>query len=167
MKGLVRAGFFRRTNLSTGCIAGKFREEAAERQAAQSEKPRNEKGQLQPLPQQIGEVARDKHDSESDSQAAKLGGTNRQYIADARKLRETAPESFDAIKRGEKTITEVKREQKEVARETRRQENQEKIVASGEKRILIPSDAKFATIVIDPPWDWGDEGDCVCQTGYG
>jgi hypothetical protein len=20
--------------------------------------------------------------------------------------------------------------------------------------------ARFATIVIDPPWDWGDQGDC-------
>ena len=29
---------------------------------------------------------------------------------------------------------------------------------------LVPRGAKFSTIVIDPPWDWGDEGD-VDQLG--
>jgi N6-adenosine-specific RNA methylase IME4 len=48
----------------------------------------------------------------------------------------------------------VKRELKEKKRESRREENREKIKSSPKLK-----DTKFSTIVIDPPWDWGDEGD--------
>jgi cytochrome c556 len=86
---------------------GKFREQAEERKVTGKSEDGQAGGRGNKkvnLPQQIGEglpkeSRPEKHDAESDSQAAKLGGTNRQYIADARKLRETAPESFDAIKR--------------------------------------------------------------------
>ena len=58
-------------------------------------------------------------------------------------------------------VLQVKREIKEEKREERRQENATKIqetVATTPQSIL-ESDAKFSTIVIDPPWDWSDEGD--------
>jgi N6-adenosine-specific RNA methylase IME4 len=51
---------------------------------------------------------------------------------------------------------------KERKRQARRDSNRQKIA-----RITcdeIPADVKFASIVIDPPWDWGDEGD-VDQLG--
>lgn len=53
-------------------------------------------------------------------------------------------------------VKEQKRAQKEAAREEQRQENAEKI-----EELATPLDAQglFQTIVIDPPWDWGDEGD--------
>lgn len=49
-----------------------------------------------------------------------------------------------------------KREDREAKREDQRQENAEKIEA-----LATPLEAQglFQTIVIDPPWDWGDEGD--------
>jgi N6-adenosine-specific RNA methylase IME4 len=53
----------------------------------------------------------------------------------------------------------VKREKKEKKRESRRQQNREKIESAPEPEKIIETGAKFATIVIDPPWDWGDEGD--------
>ena len=50
----------------------------------------------------------------------------------------------------------VKREKKEKKRESRRQQNREKIESAPEPEKIIETGAKFATIVIDPPWDWGD-----------
>lgn len=49
-----------------------------------------------------------------------------------------------------------KRAEKEAKREKQRQENAEKI-----EQLATPLEAQglFQTIVIDPPWDWGDEGD--------
>lgn len=67
--------------------------------------------------------------------------------------------------RGERPITTtgLVREQKEAEREARRTENRAKVA-----NVRTPTDlvggAQFATIVIDPPWDWGDEGD-VDQMG--
>ena len=53
-------------------------------------------------------------------------------------------------------IKEQKRAEREEQRENMRQENTEKI-----EKLATPLDAVglFQTIVIDPPWDWGDEGD--------
>lgn len=53
-------------------------------------------------------------------------------------------------------VKEKKRAEKEAAREEQRQENAEKI-----EKLSTPLEAQglFQTIVIDPPWDWGDEGD--------
>ena len=49
-----------------------------------------------------------------------------------------------------------KRAEKEAKREEQRLENAEKI-----EQLATPLEAQglFQTIVIDPPWDWGDEGD--------
>lgn len=58
-----------------------------------------------------------------------------------------------------KPVLQVKRELKERARETRREENRAKIAEAEKPSEIIQAGAKFATIVIDPPWDWGDEGD--------
>lgn len=58
-------------------------------------------------------------------------------------------------------VKEKKRADKEAKREEERQENAEKV-----ERLNSPLEAQglFQTIVIDPPWDWGDEGD-VNQMG--
>ena len=55
-----------------------------------------------------------------------------------------------------KSAVEVKREIKAEKQEEKRQENAEKI-----KELSTPLEAQgmFQTIVIDPPWDWSDEGD--------
>lgn len=53
-------------------------------------------------------------------------------------------------------IKQMKRAEKETKQEERRVENTAKV-----ETLATPLDAKglFQTIVIDPPWDWGDEGD--------
>lgn len=66
------------------------------------------------------------------------------------------------------TATAIQRAAKEAERQARRDENAKKAEAMVEAptaapAIIIP-DVRFATIVADPPWDWGDEGD-VDQMG--
>jgi site-specific DNA-cytosine methylase len=50
------------------------------------------------------------NESKNTTKLANTFGTNRQYISDAKKLKETNLAEFEAIKRGEKTITQVKKE---------------------------------------------------------
>lgn len=105
------------------------------------------------------------HDPQRASeQAATIFGTNRQYVSDAKRIAAEAPEVLDSVRSGDMTITEAKRKLREDKREDRRQANREKVAAIETPDRTIPTDARFATIVIDPPWDWGDEGD-VNQLG--
>ena len=55
-----------------------------------------------------------------------------------------------------RAIASARSESKEQKREERRETNREKV---SETQSLADLDATFATIVVDPPWDWGDEGD--------
>ncbi len=105
----------------------------------------------------------DRNQRSTDAQLAKAGGTNRQYVADARKLKKEHPKEFLAVKKGSKTITQAKREIKEDTRRARRQKNAD-IIQSAQSLEVAIGKAFFSTIVIDPPWDWGDEGD-VDQLG--
>lgn len=50
----------------------------------------------------------------------------------------------------------TKRSGKEAEREAKRERNRELVELT--PRALAPTD-RFATIALDPPWDWGDEGD--------
>jgi N6-adenosine-specific RNA methylase IME4 len=72
---------------------------------------------------------------------------------------ERTPELKQAVEQ-KRPVLQVKRELKEKAREARREENRRKIAAVPEpEKAAAVADARYATIVIDPPWDWGDEGD--------
>lgn len=72
---------------------------------------------------------------------------------------ERTPELKKAVEE-KRPVLQVKRELKEKAREARREENRKKIAAVPDpEHAAAVANAKFATIVIDPPWDWGDEGD--------
>ena len=95
---------------------------------------------------------------EAREKAAAATNVNSRYVSDAKKLKEEAPAIFAQVRAGEKTITEAKRQIKEFAREQHRAENAKKVEATVGLDVLA-SGAKFSTIMIDPPWDWGDEGD--------
>lgn len=101
------------------------------------------------------------HLSDNGKTAAKLAaehGVSEPTVRRAAKLAEQVektPELQQAILE-RKPLIQAKRELKEQAREARREENRQKIQAVAEP---VPTVAKYATIVIDPPWDWGDEGD--------
>jgi N6-adenosine-specific RNA methylase IME4 len=70
---------------------------------------------------------------------------------------ERTPELKQAVADG-RPVLHVKRELKEQQRESRRRENFEKLATVSEPGSAVVA-IKYATIVIDPPWDWGDEGD--------
>ena len=95
--------------------------------------------------------------------AAAIVGVNARYVSDAKAIAQEAPDLLEEIRAGGTTITAAKREIKERRREERRETNRQIIetVPTIEEAVEL---AKFATIVIDPPWDWGDEGD-VDQLG--
>jgi N6-adenosine-specific RNA methylase IME4 len=107
--------------------------------------------------------ARSRNAALTSSQAAEAAGLKRDTYHKAKTILTTAPAPIvEAFKAGElstnQAYQQVRREQKEQAREQRRQENRDKIANAPEPAALAV-DVKYATIVIDPPWDWGDEGD--------
>lgn len=115
---------------------------------------RKSKGQVGPL---------------KESTAAKLAedhGVSERTVKRAAKFSEEVertPELKEAIKRGQ-PVTKAKRAMKEKKREDRRRENAVKVQAQPQLTIITRDTPKFATVTIDPPWDWGDEGD-VNQMG--
>jgi len=77
------------------------------------------------------------------------------------KIDKVAPnETKEKLRSGEVSInrvyTDIKRKEKEQERQERRQQNLEMVKKSPDIESLT---GKFSTIMIDPPWDWGDEGD--------
>jgi len=100
--------------------------------------------------------------SEAVSEVASDAGVSKRTAYRAAKFAEEVektPELKKAIEE-RKPVLQVKRELKEQAREARREENRKKIAAVPEpENVAAVAQAKYATIVIDPPWDWGDEGD--------
>ena len=81
------------------------------------------------------------------AKTAELFNTNHVYIHEAQHLKDTKPEVFEQVKRGEKTITEAKREEKK--------EEQQKRFKSLKEKENQPHDTnqKYDVIVIDPPWE--------------
>jgi N6-adenosine-specific RNA methylase IME4 len=57
-------------------------------------------------------------------------------------------------------VSDIRRAEKEQNRDSRREENRKKVQhVSSVETLETLRGVKFATIVVDPPWDWGDEGD--------
>jgi N6-adenosine-specific RNA methylase IME4 len=90
--------------------------------------------------------------------AGKTFGVDSKYVKNAKSIQKESPELLEEVKQGKKTITQAKRELNEKKKEKRRKENRDKIrkMPSMEEAI---GEAKFSTILIDPPWDYSDEGD--------
>lgn len=90
---------------------------------------------------------------------ANIAGVSHDTISKVEKI-ETSPDISAKVKSGELSINQgyhmIVREQRESDREEQRKQNGEKV-----SQLDNPLDAQglFQTIVIDPPWDWGDEGD--------
>lgn len=94
----------------------------------------------------------------STQQAAQLFQTNRQYVSDAKRIKEQDPVLFEQVKTGTVNIVQAKRELKERKREEIREENRKLVIETLPANLYI-SGQRFQTLVLDPPWDWGDEGD--------
>ena len=94
-------------------------------------------------------------------EAARIMGISRRSVQQAREIELASPELEQEVLDGEKTLGQAAREIKETKRETRRQENAKVARAAPDP---VAAGGVYATIMIDPPWDWGDEGD-VDQMG--
>lgn len=92
----------------------------------------------------------------SADQAAATFKVNHAYVSDAKAIATNAPDMLPAIRAGKTTITQAKRVIKERDREARREKNRDRIQSADVRDQKL---ARFATITLDPPWDWGDEGD--------
>ena len=94
---------------------------------------------------------------------AKAAGVSTGQVGMAEQIIKKAPELWEKAKQGDVSIStayqQIRRIEKEEQREARREENRAKVSEAQAPEDIIKSSAKFATIVIDPPWDWGDEGD--------
>ena len=95
---------------------------------------------------------------------AEKAGVSHDTIAKVKFLRDHADEETkEKLRNNETTIhaeyTKLKRQEKEDRRAARRATNAQRIGETPTLDALLGS-ARFATIVLDPPWDWGDEGDC-------
>lgn len=92
--------------------------------------------------------------------AAVTGVSHETVAKDVRKLTEPV-DTFAALAVAEEEDKQAKarakREEKEAEREAKREENRE-LVKQGSTRPLAPEE-RFSTVVLDPPWDWSDEGD--------
>ena len=89
-------------------------------------------------------------------QAAKVVHVDPTYVSAAKKLKQEDPALFGAVRSGEKTLLEAKRQLRDRTRETVRVQNRE--LVAGVKSPLDLGE-RYQTIVIDPPWDYRDEGD--------
>lgn len=132
------------------------------------------------LTQKIEQVQKDRNQNSSTHKAAKTLGTNRQYISDAKKLKETAPKIHEAVKRGDANLNQAKAISKlpeekqakilqEVAAikddekkrqfvrsavsDAKREERLDKIeeIATGNED-LADTGIKYPVIYADPPW---------------
>jgi hypothetical protein len=107
--------------------------EAKERQRQAGGDKRAAEAELSPaLPQKVGEAPPDeldegqglilqfsgkkKHAGEAAAQAAKLTGTNRQYVAEAKKLKEESPDLFEEVKSGRVKLKEAKKKRRRLKR---------------------------------------------------
>ena len=78
--------------------------------AAEAKVRQEQHGGTAPGKKHLGkELPKCSDDGKAAEQAAKLTGTNRQYVADAKKLRDEAPEQFALVKAGLATIPTAKR----------------------------------------------------------
>jgi len=95
--------------------------------------------------------------------AAKMFNANRQYIYDIQKMaKELSQKKFDTIfeglKKDELSVSQARRELKKEKREAQRNEDRKTLKDIPDIKEALGK-VKFPTITIDPPWDWGDEGD--------
>ena len=100
----------------------------------------------------------------TEKELAKKAGIGHGTIAKVEYLTKAGGESIiEKLRSGESSIdkeyTELRRKEKEQERQARRDENVEQIATAPDVDAAVASGARFATIAIDPPWDWDDEGD--------
>lgn len=78
-------------------------------------------------------------------QAAQLLSTNRQYVSDAKRIAQEAPDLLEQVRAGEMTIPEVKRI-------LNRQERIERIQQISANNTELQTERRYPVVYADPPW---------------
>lgn len=130
-------------------------EERKSRAAAESNRRRAAQADslpdLVPAIQIVEEPDQTANDRTAVQQAAKLLGTNRQYVSDAKKLSAERPDLAEKIKAGEMSIPEAKKTINAEKVQAKRDEQRQRTSSLAAKE--VPSlDRKYAVIYADPPW---------------
>lgn len=89
---------------------------------------------------------------------AQLGLTKKESSASKflRELADKNPAEYQTIRGNEKTISGIRRLWKERKRQKIREANRKLVESTAPIEL---NGERYQTIVLDPPWDWGDEGD--------
>ena len=95
------------------------------------------------------------HETKTATKVAEVFNTNSTYVKEAKKLKKDNPVVFEQVLSGEKTLTEVKKEQKIEARAAMIQQQRDDI----EHGVAVLPEGLFEVIAIDPPWNYGSEYD--------
>ncbi|HEY1897572.1 MAG TPA: MT-A70 family methyltransferase [Terracidiphilus sp.] len=100
-----------------------------------------------------------KHDRSKETRpaVAKMAKVSERKLRTVAEIENKKPAALAAIRAGEKTLLEVKREIKEEERESKREENRQLVQTNAP--ITVITEGSYKAIVLDPPWDWGDEAD--------
>ena len=93
----------------------------------------------------------------SRDRAAAALGVSARYVSQAKRLKRDDPQAFEQVRAGACTLAEAKRRRHERARQQRREDNQRKIDRCPSMAAVFGTDAKFSTIVVDPPWDYASQ----------
>jgi N6-adenosine-specific RNA methylase IME4 len=93
----------------------------------------------------------------SDERAAKVAKASGRGVSQAKRVEREAPDLAEQVKSGAMALDAAERQIRERAREQKRAENQALVESAAP--LEIAPDMRYQAIAIDPPWDWGDEGD--------
>lgn len=88
----------------------------------------------------------------SDARAAQLVKVARGYVAIAKRFKEERPDVFRRLRSGDLTIADATHEMRLERLEAQRAENQRLVRKVGP----LPTDTRYRTVVIDPPWEFHD-----------
>ena len=127
----------RATDAAVKAHLEEMKAEAQERKAQAPGKPRGKKRS------EGIQISPEKEGRKIATIRARAAGTSRRYLEAATRLRKEAPKRLEAVESGEKTMSQVLREEK-------REKTQAKLAA-------LPPD-KYRVVYADPPWSYGNSG---------
>jgi site-specific DNA-methyltransferase (adenine-specific) len=96
-------------------------------------------------------------------QAASIVGTNRQYVSDAKRIAQTAPDLIDKVRSGKATIPQVKKEHDRRIRQEQETTAAAVPLSHDDYRLVVGDFAQVASaiepgsvdiIITDPPYPW-------------
>jgi N6-adenosine-specific RNA methylase IME4 len=113
--------------------------------------------------QEIAEALPVPDENKTVAKAAKLFGTNRTYVNQAKRLIEEAPDLAEQVERGELKITQAastlrKRKSEEISADRQQQQAESwKVDTYGSVEELRMTGKTFDVIYADPPWRYGNQ----------